>query len=132
MSDINEYISSSSQEPSKSSSMGKVGQPNKFKPYNLNDFEDDAIEFQKDYIPGAKSYYGMMYEPNYTIYDAAEDLHRDINPIYNLYKEGNTNPTDYVIEAAFLASPLGRKLLSKFDKCIFSLAHSIIPLEAST
>ena len=55
MSDINEYISSSSQEPSKSSSNGKVGQPNKFKPYNLNDFEDDAIEFQKDYIPGAKS-----------------------------------------------------------------------------
>lgn len=115
MSDINEYISSSSQEPSKSSSMGKVGQPNKFKPYNLNDFEDDAIEFQKSYIPGSKSYYGLMYEPDYTIYDAAEDLHRDINPIYNLYKEGNTNPTDYVIEAAFLASPLGRKLLSKFD-----------------
>ena len=117
MSDINEYISSSSssQEPSKSSSMGKVAQPNKFNPYNLNDFEDDAIEFQKDYIPGAKSYYGLMYEPDYTIYDAAEDLHRDINPIYNLYKEGNTNPTDYVIEAAFLASPLGRKLLSKFD-----------------
>lgn len=27
MSDINEYISSSSQEPSKSSSNGKVGQP---------------------------------------------------------------------------------------------------------
>lgn len=115
MSDINEYISSSSQEPSKSSSMGKDGQPNKFKPYNLNDFTEDAIEFQKDYIPGSKSYYGMMYEPDYTIYDAAEDLHRDINPIYNLYKEGNTNPTDYVIEAAFLASPLGRKLLSKFD-----------------
>lgn len=116
MSDINEYISSSSQEPSKSSSNGKVGQPNKFKPYNLDDFEDDAIEFQKDYIPGAKSYYGLMSDdPNYTIYNAVEDLHRDINPIYNLYKEGNTNPTDYVIEAAFLASPLGRKLLSKFD-----------------
>ena len=125
MSDINEYISSSSQEPSKSSSIGKVGQPNKFKPYNLNDFEDDAIEFQKDYIPGAKSYYGMMYEPDYTIYDAAEDLHRDINPIYNLYKEGNTNPTDYVIEAAFLASPLGRKLLSKFDNKVDDVINSV-------
>lgn len=124
MSDINEYISSSSQEPSKSSSMGKVGQPNKFKPYNLNDFEDDAIEFQKDYIPGAKSYYGMMYEPDYTIYDAAEDLHRDINPIYNLYKEGNTNPTDYALEAAFLASPLGGKLLSKFGNKVDDVLHS--------
>lgn len=124
MSDINEYISSSSQEPSKSSSMGKVGQPNKFKPYNLNDFEDDAIEFQKDYIPGAKSYYGLMYEPDYTMYDAAEDLHRDINPIYNLYKEGNTNPTDYAVEAAFLASPLGGKLLSKFGNKVDDVLHS--------
>lgn len=115
MSDINEYISSSSQEPSKSSSNGKVGQPNKFKPYNLDDFVDDAIEFQKDYIPGAKSYYGLMYEPNYTIYNAVEDLNRDVVPFYNLYKEGNTNPVDYAVEAAFLASPLGRKLLSKFD-----------------
>lgn len=124
MSDINEYISSSSQEPSKSSSIGKVGQPNKFKPYNLNDFTEDAIEFQKDYIPGAKSYYGMMYEPDYTIYDAAEDLHRDINPIYNLYKEGNTNPTDYALEAAFLASPLGGKLLSKFGNKVDDVLHS--------
>lgn len=124
MSDINEYISSSSQEPSKSSSMGKVGQPNKFKPYNLNDFEDDAIEFQKDYIPGSKSYYGLMYEPDYTIYNAAEDLHRDINPIYNLYKEGNTNPTDYAVEAAFLASPLGGKLLSKFGNKVDDVLHS--------
>lgn len=124
MSDINEYISSSSQEPSKSSSMGKVGQPNKFKPYNLNDFEDDAIEFQKDYIPGSKSYYGLMYEPDYTMYDAAEDLHRDINPIYNLYKEGNTNPTDYAVEAAFLASPLGSKLLSKFGNKVNDVLHS--------
>lgn len=124
MSDINEYISSSSQEPSKSSSMGKVGQPNKFKPYNLNDFEDDAIEFQKSYIPGSKSYYGLMYEPDYTMYDAAEDLHRDINPIYNLYKEGNTNPTDYAIEAAFLASPLGGKLLSKFGNKVNDVFHS--------
>ena len=124
MSDINEYISSSSQEPSKSSSMGKVGQPNKFKPYNLNDFEDDAIEFQKDYIPGSKSYYGLMYEPDYTMYDAAEDLHRDINPIYNLYKEGNTNPTDYAVEAAFLASPLGGKLLSKFGNKVNDVLHS--------
>lgn len=116
MSDINEYISSSSQEPSKSSSNGKVGQPNKFKPYNLNDFEDDAIEFQKDYIPGAKSYYGLMSDdPNYTIYNAVDDLNRDVVPFYNLYKEGNTNPVDYAVEAAFLASPLGRKLLSKFD-----------------
>lgn len=124
MSDINEYISSSSQEPSKSSSMGKVGQPNKFKPYNLNDFEDDAIEFQKDYIPGSKSYYGLMYEPDYTMYDAAEDLHRDINPIYNLYKEGNTNPVDYAVEAAFLASPLGGKLLSKFGNKVDDVLHS--------
>lgn len=124
MSDINEYISSSSQEPSKSSSMGKVGQPNKFKPYNLNDFEDDAIEFQKDYIPGSKSYYGLMYEPDYTMYNAAEDLHRDINPIYNLYKEGNTNPVDYAVEAAFLASPLGRKLLSKFNNKVDDVLHS--------
>ena len=124
MSDINEYISSSSQEPSKSSSMGKVGQPNKFKPYNLDDFEDDAIEFQKDYIPGSKSYYGLMYEPDYTMYDAAEDLHRDINPIYNLYKEGNTNPTDYAVEAAFLASPLGGKLLSKFGNKVDDVLHS--------
>ena len=124
MSDINEYISSSSQEPSKSSSMGKVGQPNKFKPYNLNDFEDDAIEFQKDYIPGSKSYYGLMYEPDYTIYNAAEDLHRDINPIYNLYKEGNTNPADYAVEAAFLASPLGSKLLSKFGNKVNDVLHS--------
>ena len=124
MSDINEYISSSSQEPSKSSSMGKVGQPNKFKPYNLNDFEDDAIEFQKDYIPGSKSYYGLMYEPDYTMYDAAEDLHRDINPIYNLYKEGNTNPVDYAVEAAFLASPLGSKLLSKFGNKVDDVLHS--------
>ena len=126
MSDINEYISSSSssQEPSKSSSMGKVGQPNKFKPYNLNDFEDDAIEFQKDYIPGSKSYYGMMYEPDYTMYNAAEDLHRDINPIYNLYKEGNTNPVDYAVEAAFLASPIGRKLLSKFNNKVDDVLHS--------
>ena len=124
MSDINEYISSSSQEPSKSSSIGKVGQPNKFKPYNLNDFEDDAIEFQKDYIPGSKSYYGMMYEPDYTMYNAAEDLHRDINPIYNLYKEGNTNPVDYAVEAAFLASPIGRKLLSKFGNKVDDVLHS--------
>lgn len=124
MSDINEYISSSSQEPSKSSSMGKVGQPNKFKPYNLNDFEDDAIEFQKSYIPGSKSYYGLMYEPDYTMYDAAEDLHRDINPIYNLYKEGNTNPADYAVEAAFLASPLGGKLLSKFGNKVNDVLHS--------
>lgn len=124
MSDINEYISSSSQEPSKSSSMGKVGQPNKFKPYNLNDFEDDAIEFQKDYIPGSKSYYGLMYEPDYTIYNAAEDLHRDINPIYNLYKEGNTNPVDYAVEAAFLASPLGGKLLSKLGNKVDDVLHS--------
>lgn len=124
MSDINEYISSSSQEPSKSSSMGKVGQPNKFKPYNLNDFEDDAIEFQKDYIPGSKSYYGFMYEPDYTMYNAAEDLHRDINPIYNLYKEGNTNPVDYAVEAAFLASPIGRKLLSKFKNKVDDVLHS--------
>ena len=124
MSDINEYISSSSQEPSKSSSMGKVGQPNKFKPYNLNDFEDDAIEFQKDYIPGSKSYYGLMYEPDYTMYNAAEDLHRDINPIYNLYKEGNTNPVDYAVEAAFLASPLGGKLLSKFGNKVDDVLHS--------
>ena len=115
MSDINEYISSSSQEPSKSSSNGKVGQPNKFKPYNLNDFEDDAIEFQKDYIPGAKSYYGLMNEPDYTIYNAVEDLNRDVVPFYNLYKEGNTSPVDYAVEAAFLGSPLGKKLLSKFD-----------------
>ena len=115
MSDINEYISSSSQEPSKSSSNGKVGQPNKFKPYNLNDFEDDAIEFQKDFIPGAKSYYGMMYEPDYTIYNAVEDLNRDVVPFYNLYKEGDTNPVDYAVEAAFLGSPLGKKLLSKFN-----------------
>lgn len=126
MSDINEYISSSSQEPSKSSSNGKVGQPNKFKPYNLDDFEDDAIEFQKDFIPGAKSYYGLMSDdPNYTIYNAVEDLHRDINPIYNLYKEGNTNPTDYVIEAAFLGSPLGRKLLSKFDNKVDDVINYI-------
>lgn len=124
MSDINEYISSSSQEPSKSSSMGKVGQPNKFKPYNLDDFEDDAIEFQKDYIPGAKSYYGLMYEPDYTIYDAVEDLNRDVVPFYNLYKEGNTNPVDYAVEAAFLASPLGRKLLSKFDNKVDDVLHS--------
>lgn len=124
MSDINEYISSSSQEPSKSSSMGKVGQPNKFKPYNLNDFEDDAIEFQKDYIPGSKSYYGLMHEPDYTMYNAAEDLHRDINPIYNLYKEGNTNPVDYAVEAAFLASPIGRKLLSKFNNKVNDVLHS--------
>lgn len=126
MSDINEYISSSSQEPSKSSSNGKVAQPNKFKPYNLNDFEDDAIEFQKDYIPGAKSYYGLMSDdPNYTIYNAVDDLHRDINPIYNLYKEGNTNPVDYAVEAAFLASPLGRKLLSKFDNNVDKVLHSV-------
>ena len=124
MSDINEYISSSSKEPSKSSSMGKVGQPNKFKPYNLNDFEDDAIEFQKDYIPGSKSYYGLMYEPDYTMYNAAEDLHRDINPIYNLYKEGNTNPVDYAVEAAFLASPIGSKLLSKFGNKVDDVLHS--------
>ena len=124
MSDINEYISSSSQEPSKSSSIGKVGQPNKFKPYNLNDFEDDAIEFQKDYIPGAKSYYGLMYEPDYTIYDAAEDLNRDVVPFYNLYKEGDTNPVDYAVEAAFLASPLGKKLLSKFDNKVDDVLHS--------
>lgn len=124
MSDINEYISSSSQEPSKSSSMGKEGQPNKFKPYNLNDFEDDAIEFQKDYIPGSKSYYGLMYEPDYTMYNAAEDLHRDINPIYNLYKEGDTNPVDYAVEAAFLASPLGGKLLSKFGNKVDDVLHS--------
>lgn len=125
MSDINEYISSSSQEPSKSSSMGKVGQPNKFKPYNLNDFEDDAIEFQKDYIPGAKSYYGMMYEPDYTIYDAVEDLNRDVVPFYNLYKEGDSNPVDYAVEAAFLASPLGKKLLSKFDNKVDDVINSV-------
>ena len=125
MSDINEYISSSSQEPSKSSSMGKEGQPNKFKPYNLNDFEDDAIEFQKDYIPGAKSYYGLMYEPDYTMYDAAEDLNKDVVPFYNLYKEGNTNPVDYAVEAAFLASPLGRKLLSKFDNKVDDVINSV-------
>lgn len=125
MSDINEYISSSSQEPSKSSSYGKVGQPNKFKPYNLNDFEDDAIEFQKDYIPGAKSYYGLISDdPNYTIYNAVEDLNRDVVPFYNLYKEGNTNPVDYAVEAAFLASPLGRKLLSKFDNNVDKVLYT--------
>lgn len=125
MSDINEYISSSSQEPSKSSSIGKVGQPNKFKPYNLNDFEDDAIEFQKDYIPGAKSYYGLMYEPDYTMYNAVEDLNRDVVPFYNLYKEGNSNPVDYAVEAAFLASPLGKKLLSKFDNKVDDVINSV-------
>lgn len=126
MSDINEYISSSSQEPSKSSSMGKVGQPNKFKPYNLDDFEDDAIEFQKEFIPGAKSYYGLMSDdPNYTIYNAVEDLNRDVVPFYNLYKEGNTNPVDYAVEAAFLGSTLGKKLLSKFDNNVDKVLHSV-------
>lgn len=113
MANINdEYYSSSS---TKSSSMGDEPQLSNFKPYGYEDFVNDAIDFQKTYIPGAKSYYGLMYDPDYTIYNAVDDLHRDINPIYNLYKEGNTNPADYAIEAAFLASPIGKKLLAKFD-----------------
>lgn len=73
------------------------------------------LNFRNLIYHGAKSYYGLMYEPDYTVYDAVEDLDRDVVPFYNLYKEGSTNPIDYATEAAFLASPLGKKLLSKFD-----------------
>ena len=114
MDNINQYSSSSSR-PNKSSSMGDEPQLSDFNPYDYEDFVNDAIEFQKTYIPGAKSYYGLMNDPNYGFYDAVEDLDKDIVPFYRLYKEGNTNPTDYAIEAAFLASPAGKKLLSKFD-----------------
>jgi len=114
MANINdEYYSSSS---TKSSSMGDEPQLSNFKPYGYEDFVNDAIDLQKTYIPGAKSYYGLMSDdPDYGFYDALEDLEKDIVPFYRLYKEGNTNPTDYAIEAAFLASPIGRKLLTKFD-----------------
>lgn len=113
MSNINdEYYSSSS---TKSSSMGDVPQLSNFNPYGYEDFVKDAIDFQKTYIPGAKSYYGLMNDPDYGFYDALEDLDKDIVPFYRLYKEGNNNPTDYAVEAAFLASPIGKKLLAKFD-----------------
>lgn len=113
MANINdEYYSSSS---TKSSSMGDEPQLSNFKPYGYEDFVNDAIDFQKTYIPGAKSYYGLMYDPDYGFYDALEDLDKDIVPFYRLYKEGNTNPIDYATEAAFIASPIGKKLLAKFD-----------------
>ena len=116
MANINdEYYSSSS---TKSSSMGDEPQLSDFNGYGYQDYVNAAIDLQKSLIPGAKSYYGLMNDPNYTFNNAIEDLNKDINPIYNLYnlyKEGNTNPASYVMEAAFLASPLGRKLLSKFD-----------------
>lgn len=113
MANINdEYYSSSS---TKSSSMGDEPQLSDFHPYGYEDFVNDAIDFQKDYIPGAKSYYGLMYDPNYGFYDAMEDLNKDVVPFYNLYKEGSTNPVDYILEAALLASPYGKKLLAKFD-----------------
>lgn len=113
MSNINdEYYSSSS---SKSSSMGDEPQLSDFQPYDYEDFVNDAIDFQKSYIPGAKSYYGLMNDPNYGFYDAMEDLNKDVVPFYNLYKEGSTNPVDYILEGALLASPYGKKLLAKFD-----------------
>ena len=110
MDNINQYSSSSSR-PNKSSSMGDEPQLSNFKPYGYEDFVNDAIDFQKTYIPGAKSYYGLMNDPDYGFYDALEDLDKDIVPFYRLYKEGNTNPIDYVVEAAFLDSPIGKKLL---------------------
>lgn len=113
MANINDdYYSSSS---TKSSSMGDEPQLSDFHPYGYEDFVNDAIDFQKTWIPGAKSYYGLMNDPDYGVYDALEDLDKDIVPFYRLYKEGNTNPIDYATEAAFLASPIGKKLLAKFD-----------------
>lgn len=114
MANINEYSSSSSRY-NKSSSMGDEPQLSNFNPYDYEDFVNDAIDLQKTYIPGAKSYYGLMYDPDYGFYDALEDLDKDIVPFYRLYKEGNSNPIDYATEAAFLASPIGKKLLAKFD-----------------
>lgn len=115
MNNTNQYSSSSSSRPNKSSSMGDEPQLSNFNPYGFEDFVNDAIDFQKTWIPGAKSYYGLMNDPDYGFYDALEDLDKDIVPFYRLYKEGNTNPTDYAIEAAFLASPIGKKLLAKFN-----------------
>lgn len=114
MDNINQY-SSSSARPNKSSSIGDEPQLSDFHPYDYEDFVNDAIDFQKSYIPGAKSYYGLMNDPNYGFYDAMEDLNKDVVPFYNLYKEGSTNPVDYILEGALLASPYGKKLLAKFD-----------------
>lgn len=112
MANINDYYYSSGS--TKSSSMGDEPQLSNFKPYGYEDFENDAIDFQKTWIPGAKSYYGLVSDPDYGFYDALEDLDKDIVPFYRLYKEGSTNPIDYAVEAAFLASPIGRKLIAKF------------------
>lgn len=124
MANINdEYYSSSS---TKSSSMGDEPQLSNFKPYGYEDFVNDAIDFQKTWIPGAKSYYGLVSDPNYGFYDAIEDLDKDIVPFYRLYKEGNTNPIDYATEAAFLSSPIGRKLLAKFDNKVNNVSKYLL------
>ena len=101
---------------SSSSSKSEKEQNSKYKPYSFDDFNKDFVEFGKEWIPGYKTYIGAVSNPNYTLAQAGDDLSRDFVPFYNLYRNGNTSPADYLFEALLLGSPYAKKLAKKVSK----------------
>lgn len=99
-----------------SSSSGEKEQKSKYKPYGFDDFTKDFVEFGKEWIPGYKTYIGSVSDPNYTIAKAGDDLSKDFVPFYNLYRNGDTSPADYLLEALLLGSPYAKKLANKVSK----------------